>query len=157
MLFMMQCSECNNSAYPALGARYEGEELSAITAPIFLRNLNCAGTERSLLYCNAAPAGIPSDMCTHENDVRITCQGTHTHNTHSHIPHTTYTPHTTHTTTHTTHSHTPHTTYTPHTTHHTNAHHHTSHNTLTQHTHIHIHRSHHTDHTHHTLTTPHTE
>lgn len=152
----MKCSERNNSSYPALGARYEGEELSAITAPIFLRNLNCAGTERSLLYCNAAPAGIPSDMCTHENDVRITCQGTHTHNTHSHIPHTTYTPHTTHYTHHHPHhtlSHTTHNIYTTYHTPHKRTPPHLTQHPHTTHTHPYTpltpHRSH-PPHTHHT-------
>ncbi len=41
--------------------------------PIYLSNLNCQGTETSLLECSSQPVGLHS--CSHVQDVSIECEG----------------------------------------------------------------------------------
>ena len=43
------------------------------TGPIYLSNLNCQGTETSLLECSSQPVGLHS--CSHVQDVNIECEG----------------------------------------------------------------------------------
>jgi len=61
-----------------VGALYRGEAGSSaqsLTSPIFLRDLRCSGSENSLLDCGRSQLGTQDEACTHENDVKIECEG----------------------------------------------------------------------------------
>ena len=47
------------------------------SGPIFFDQLNCAGTELSLLDCEnfALALGIPGSGCDHSRDVGVMCEG----------------------------------------------------------------------------------
>lgn len=67
-----------SNVYFCPGAIYIGEagsSFQSLTSPIFLRNLQCTGTEDKLLDCDASPLGTHDEGCSHENDVVIRCQG----------------------------------------------------------------------------------
>ena len=66
---------CRSVGLQREGAAFQSKNMGCTTVtapvPIYLENLACTGTERTLLECPSA--GLGSHDCTHDEDVHITC------------------------------------------------------------------------------------
>ena len=61
--------------YPSIGAVvYSGSStFGPGNGPVFLSNIQCIGSEESLLECGNTM--LVGDYCTHERDVGVRCEG----------------------------------------------------------------------------------